>query len=323
MALAASQWSACPARTIGQRADAIKPPLCSAQGKHLSPHTVDHMKLLMLRSRRTIPALGQGTWLIGEDPDRYEQELAALQLGIELGLTLIDTAEMYGQGAAEELVGQAIRGRRDDVFLVSKVYPHNATLDGAIAACDRSLRRLKTDHLDLYLLHWRGSVPLAETLEAFQTLKSTGKILDYGVSNFDVDDLNEAFGLPGGDEIVVNQVLYNLKRRGIEWDLLPLCREANIAVMAYSPIEHSGRGQTSMLENKVVKSIAQRHGATPVQIALAWLLHQDVVVIPKASNPEHVRENAGAAKVKLTNQDLAELDKAFPPPSKKVPLAVI
>jgi diketogulonate reductase-like aldo/keto reductase len=281
------------------------------------------VKSIRLRSGRQIPVLGQGTWLMGERAELRQQELAALQLGIDLGLTLIDTAEMYGEGAAEGLVGEAIHGRRDEVFLVSKVYPHNATRTGTIAACDRSLHRLKTDHLDLYLLHWRGSVPLGETLEAFQRLRKSGKILDYGVSNFDLDDLNEASQLPEGRDIAVNQLLYNLKRRGIEWDLLPQCRSAQIAVMAYSPIEHSGRGQTSMLGNKVLKSIADRQGAVPVQIALAWLLHQQVVVIPKASSPEHVRENAGAANVKLTEEDLAELDTAFPPPKRKVPLAVI
>lgn len=259
---------------------------------------------------------------MGERPAQREQELAALQLGIDLGLRLIDTAEMYGEGAAEELVGDAIRGRRDDVFLVSKVYPHNASRNGAVAACDRSLRRLRTDHLDLYLLHWRGSVPLGETLAAFQALKKSSKILDYGVSNFDVDDLEEVAETPGGDEIVTNQVLYNLKRRGVEWDLLPQCRAARIAVMAYSPIEHSGQGQTSMLANTAIKSIAAKHEATAVQVALAWLLHQQVIVIPKASNPEHVRENAAAASIHLSNEDLTELNKAFPAPKRKVPLEV-
>ena len=278
---------------------------------------------ITIRSGRKIPMLGQGTWLMGERPQLREQEIAALQLGIDLGITLIDTAEMYGEGSAEELVGDAIRGRRDDIFLVSKVYPHNASRTGTIAACDRSLRRLRTDHLDLYLLHWRGSIPLAETFEAFATLRRSGKIFDYGVSNFDVADLEEAAQTPGGDEVMVNQVLYNLNRRGIEYELSPLCRATDIAIMAYSPIEHSGRGQTSMLGNKVVKSIAERHKATPVQIALAWLLHQQVIVIPKASKPEHVRENAGAAGIHLAAEDLAELDKVFPPPHKKVPLAVI
>jgi diketogulonate reductase-like aldo/keto reductase len=280
------------------------------------------MNSIPLRSGRSIPLLGQGTWLMGERPAQREQELAALQLGIDLGLRLIDTAEMYGEGAAEELVGDAIRGRRDDVFLVSKVYPHNASRNGAVAACDRSLRRLRTDHLDLYLLHWRGSVPLGETLAAFQALKKSSKILDYGVSNFDVDDLEEVAETPGGDEIVTNQVLYNLKRRGVEWGLLPQCRAARIAVMAYSPIEHSGQGQTSMLANTAIKSIAAKHEATAVQVALAWLLHQQVIVIPKASNPEHVRENAAAASIHLSNEDLTELNKAFPAPKRKVPLEV-
>ena len=248
--------------------------------------------------------------------------MASLRLGLDLGMTLIDTAEMYGEGAAEELVGDAIADRRGEVFLVSKVYPHNATLKGAIAACDRSLRRLKTDYLDLYLLHWRGSVPLGETLDAFQTLKESGKIRDYGVSNFDVDDLEEAFQLPGVDEIAIDQVLYSLKHRGIEWDLLPRCRDVRIPIMAYSPIEHSPRGQKGMLENPVLKSVAARHDATPVQIALAWLLHQRVVVIPKASNPDHVRENVGAIKIALTETDMAAIDRAFPRPRQKVPLEV-
>jgi diketogulonate reductase-like aldo/keto reductase len=279
-------------------------------------------KTLPLPSGRPIPVLGQGTWLMGEDVKKRGIEMAALRLGLDLGMTLIDTAEMYGEGAAEELVGDAIADRRAEVFLVSKVLPHNATLNGTIAACDRSLRRLKTDYLDLYLLHWRGSVPLGQTLDAFQRLKQSGKIRDYGVSNFDVDDLEEAFQLSGGDEIATDQVLYNLKHRGIEWDLLPRCRDAGIPIMAYSPIEHSPRGQKGMLENPLLKSVAGRHDATPVQIALAWLLHQRVVVIPKASDPDHVRENAGAIKIALTETDMAAIDRAFLPPRKKIPLEV-
>jgi diketogulonate reductase-like aldo/keto reductase len=273
-------------------------------------------------SGRKIPVLGQGTWLMGEDVKKRGTEIMALRLGLDLGMTLIDTAEMYGEGAAEELVGEAIADRREEVFLVSKVYPHNATRDGTIAACARSLRRLKTDYLDLYLLHWRGSVPLAETLDAFQSLTRAGKIINYGVSNFDVDDLDDAFALPGGPEIVTDQVLYNLKHRGIEWDLLPRCRAQNLPVMAYSPIEHSPRQQKGMLNHPVLRSIASRHGATPAQVALAWLLRQKVVVIPKASDPVHVRENHGALNVMLTDKDLAGLDDAFPPPHKKIPLEV-
>jgi diketogulonate reductase-like aldo/keto reductase len=257
---------------------------------------------------------------MGENLRDRGHEIAALRLGLDLGMTLVDTAEMYGEGAAEELIGEAIVDRREDVFLVSKVYPHNATREGTVQACERSLRRLRTDYLDLYLLHWRGAVSLAETLGAFQSLKQSGKIRDYGVSNFDVDDMNEAFALPGGSDIAANQVLYNLLHRGIERDLLPWCREQRIPVMAYSPIEHSARGQKRMLDLPQLKAVASRHGATSAQIALAWLLQQDVIVIPKAANPAHVRENAGALKIKLTQEDLTELDRAFPPPKKKVAL---
>jgi len=257
---------------------------------------------------------------MGESPARRQSEIEALRLGLDLGMTLIDTAEMYGDGAAEELIGEAIEGRRDKVFLVSKVYPHNATLRGTPAACERSLRRLKTDYLDLYLLHWRGAVPIAETLMAFQSLKRAGRILDYGVSNFDVDDMKEADALPGGEDIATDQVLYNPEHRGIEWDLLPLCRVRGIPIMAYSPIEHPSKGQRGMLDHPVLLAIAACHGATPAQVALAWLLQRDVVAIPKASNPEHVRENRAALDLALTKEDLKELDRAFPPPHRKVPL---
>ena len=274
----------------------------------------------MLPSGRPIPVLGQGTWLMGENHRNRGIEIAALRLGLDLGMTLIDTAEMYGEGAAEELIGEAIRGLRAEVFLVSKVYPHNATRQGTIRACERSLRRLRTDYLDCYLLHWRGTVPLIETIEAFQTLRRAGKILDYGVSNFDVDDMEEAFALPGGGEIVTDQVLYNLEHRGIEWDLLPWCQQRGIPVMAYSPIGHSGTEKKELLGNRTVKLIAKRHGATPARVALAWLLQRDVVAIPKASSPDHVRENRAALDLKLTKRDLMELDEAFPPPEEKIPL---
>ena len=278
---------------------------------------------LRLPSGRSIPVLGQGTWGMGEDPAERETEIAALRLGLDLGMTLIDTAEMYGEGGAEEVIGEAIAGRRAEVFLVSKVYPHNATRQGAVEACGRSLRRLGTDHLDLYLLHWRGSVPLAETLAAFQSLKRAGRILDYGVSNINQSDMEEAIALPGGDEIATDQVLYNLKRRGVEWDLLPWCRERGIPIMAYSPIEHSPREQRGMLDHPQLKLIASQHRATPAQVALAWLLQQEgIVAIPKAGNPAHVRENRGALDLTLTDEDLRELDRAFPPPRRKVPLAV-
>jgi len=249
-------------------------------------------------------------------------EITALRLGLDLGMTLIDTAEMYGEGAAEELIGEAIAGRRDEVFLVSKVYPHNATLRGTPAACERSLRRLKTDCLDLYLLHWRGAVPLAQTLSAFQALKKAGKIRDYGVSNFDMADMEEAWALPGGNEIVTNQVLYNLVHRGIEWDLLPWCGQEGIPIMAYSPVEQASDEQRGLLHHAALKQIASRHEATPAQVALAWLLQKKVVVIPKAGNPEHVRENRAALDLTLTDKDLADLDAVFPPPQRKKSLAM-
>jgi diketogulonate reductase-like aldo/keto reductase len=276
------------------------------------------MKTAHLPWGRPIPVLGQGTWLMGEARDKRQAEITALRLGLDLGMSLIDTAEMYGEGGAEEMIAEAIDGRRAQVFLVSKVYPHNATRQGVVEACGRSLRRLKTDYLDLYLLHWRGSVSLAETLEGFQSLKRAGKIRDYGVSNFDQADMKKASALPGGDEIAVNQVLYNLRRRGIEWDLLPWCRDHRIPVMAYTPFE-----QGAILDHPQLKQLASRHRATPAQVALAWLLRQEgIVAIPKAGNVEHVRENRRALDLALTDQDLAVLDRAFPPPRKKTALAI-
>ncbi len=283
------------------------------------------MKSVQLSSGAAMPALGLGTWHMGEHPAHREREVRALQLGLDLGMTLVDTAEMYGEGAAEEVVGAAIAGRRDSVFLVSKVYPHNATFKGVQAACERSLKRLKTDYLDCYLLHWRGNVPLQETLEGFQALKQAGKIRDYGVSNFDFDDMEQAWGLEGGAGIAVNQVLYNLARRGIEWNLLPWSQQHKVPVMAYAPLESSSTSdQGALLGNRGLQAVAQRHGATPAQVALAWLLRQDqVVVIPKASNPDHVRQNRQALDIALTVQDVAELDQAFPRPRKGTPLEVL
>ena len=266
-----------------------------------------------------VPALGQGTWFMGEDRRRRKDEAAALRLGIDLGLTLIDTAEMYGSGGAEEVVADAIAGRRDAVFLVSKVLPENATRRGTVAACERSLKRLKTDRIDLYLLHWRGGPKLSETLEGFAELVEAGKIRHWGVSNFDAADMEELLALPGGERVQTNQVLYNLTRRGSEWDLLKLCRERRIPIMAYSPIE-----QGRMLRQPALKRIAERHGATPAQVALAWLLRQDgVIAIPKAAAPEHVRDNRAALDLSLAADDLTELDRAFPPPSKKRPLEML
>lgn len=272
-----------------------------------------------LPSGETVPALGQGTWYMGEAARHAADEAAALRLGLDLGMTLIDTAEMYGSGGAEEVVADAIAGRRDEVFLVSKVLPENATRKGTLAACERSLKRLGTDRIDLYLLHWRGSPPLAGTLEAFARLVQDGKIRHWGVSNFDTADMEELAALPGGGDCACNQVLYNLARRGIEFDLLPYCRKARIPVMAYSPIE-----QGRLLGDATLKKVADAHGATPAQVALAWLVRQPgIVAIPKSARPPHVRENRAAAGLRLTDGDLAALDRAFPPPVRKRPLDML
>jgi diketogulonate reductase-like aldo/keto reductase len=273
-----------------------------------------------LPSGETIPALGLGTWHLAEDPSRRDDEIMALRLGIDLGMTLIDTAEMYADGGAEELVGEAIAGRRGEVFLVSKVLPQHSTMRGTMAACEASLRRLGTDHLDMYLLHWRGAVPLQETVAAFQTLAGTGKIRYWGVSNFDIGDMRELYHeVDGGTSCATDQVLYNLTRRGIEWDLLPWCNEQRIPIMAYSPIE-----QARLLLHPVIRRIAVRHSASPAQIALAWVIRQEqVIAIPRSGRPEHVREDHDALEIRLTGHDLAELDEAFPPPTGPHPLEVI
>lgn len=277
------------------------------------------MKTVSLPGGERVAALGMGTWNMGDQPAAHAEELATLRLGLDLGLTLIDTAEMYGDGRSEELVGEAIAGRRDEVFLVSKVYPHNAGRASAVAACERSLRRLGTDRLDLYLLHWRGGVPLAETMEAFMALRKAGKIRHFGVSNLDLDDMRALWRVPGGKEVAANQLLYNLTRRGIEWDLLPWLREHGIALMAYSPIE-----QATLLRNPRLARFAQKHGVSPVQAALGWLLaQQGVIAIPKTSHRERLRENHGALALTLSTQQLAELDAAFQPPDGPHPLAML
>jgi diketogulonate reductase-like aldo/keto reductase len=266
-----------------------------------------------------VPALGVGTWHMGETPASRPYEIASLQLAIALGMTLIDTAEMYGDGAAEELIGDAIAGRRDEAFLVDKVLPQHATRIGTVDACERSLRRLGTDRIDLYLLHWRGAIPLEQTLEGFDDLTRAGKIRYWGVSNFDTADMIELTDLPAGDGVQTDQVLYNLSRRGIEFDLLPWCEEQGIPIMAYSPIE-----QGRILDHPAVQTIARRHNATPAQVALAWVFRRkEIIAIPKASKPEHVRENFGALELKLTDDDFALLDGDFPPPNRKVPLEMI
>lgn len=268
------------------------------------------MRMVTLPSGEKLPALGLGTWYMGDKRETRVEEISTLQLGLDLGLKLIDTAEMYGEGKAEELVGEAIAGRRDQAFLVSKVYPHNASRKGTIAACERSLTRMRTNRIDLYLLHWRGNIPFSETIEGFMALQKAGKIRYYGVSNMDLVDMQELLSLPGGEAVATNQLLYNLTRRGIEWDLLPWLRERKIPVMAYSPIE-----QSRLLSNPKLADFTRRHGMTPAQAALAWLLAKGgVIAIPKTGRRERVKENLGALDHDLSVEQLAELDRLFPPP---------
>jgi diketogulonate reductase-like aldo/keto reductase len=265
---------------------------------------------------RQVPVIGQGTWHMGEDERQRSREVAALREGLDLGLTLIDTAEMYGEGGAEQVVGEAIGGRRDEVFLVSKVYPHNASLEGVQAACERSLKRLRCEHIDLYLLHWRGRYPLAETVEGFERLREQGKIAAWGVSNFDLDDLLEL----DQPACRTNQVLYNLEARGIEYDLLPWQQRMGMPLMAYCPLSQAG----ALLHEPVLRQVAERHGATPAQVALAWTFRQDgVIAIPKAVGSAHLRDNAAAAAIALDVNDLALLDEAFAPPRSKRPLEMV
>lgn len=263
-----------------------------------------------------VPRIGQGTWRMGEDPSQRDAEVNALRLGIELGMTLVDTAEMYGEGGAEQVVGQALRGRREQVYLVSKVYPHNASQQGVVAACERSLKRLGTERLDLYLLHWPGAYPLEETVAGFEHLREQGKIGQWGVSNFDVADLVE---LPG-QGCATNQVLYNPEARGVEFDLLPWCREHRMPAMAYCPIGQGGR----FLQHPVIGELAAHHKVSPAEVCLAWAIRDgNTVAIPKAVDPVHVRLNARAAQLVLSAQDLAALDKAFVPPSRKQRLRMV
>lgn len=277
------------------------------------------MKQVELPSGERVSALGLGTWRYGEDKSRRAAEIATVRRSLELGMTLIDTAEMYGEGASESLIGEALDGRRDQAFIVTKVYPHNASRKGAVAACERSLKRLRTDRIDLYLLHWRGSVPFAETIEAFQTLQQAGKIRHFGVSNLDLDDMREWWRVTGGEQAAANQLLYNLTRRGIEFDLLPWLRDKGVPVMAYSPIE-----QARLLRNLKLAEFARRHGMTPAQAALAWLLAaNDVIAIPKTSDPHRLEENVAALGHPLSREQLAELDASFPPPQDATPLEML
>jgi len=284
------------------------------------------VRTVALPDGKRVPALRQGTWSIGEDKRARASEVAALRLGIELGMTLIDTAEMYGDGGAERVVADAIDGQRERVFVVTKVYPHNASRRELPKACERSLKRLSIEAIDLYLLHWRERTPrLEETVETFEQLRSAGKIKRWGVSNFDLDDMKELFEITAGSNCAMNQVLYNLESREIEFDLLPFLTQPSalnhqLIVMAYSPVGHSG----GLLKNAALKKIAKSHGATPAHVALAWVLRQPgVIAIPKASNQEHVRANARAIDIELTKENLAALDREFPPPQTKQPLPML
>jgi diketogulonate reductase-like aldo/keto reductase len=270
-----------------------------------------------------VPAIGQGTWFMGENASHRATEVAALRLGVDLGMTLIDTAEMYADGGAEQVVGEAIAGRRDEVFIVSKVYPHNASARLMPMACEASLRRLGTDRIDLYLLHWRGDVLLPEVVSGMERLREAGKIVRWGVSNFDTRDMRELWRA-GGQECTTNQVLYHAASRGAEYELAPWCREHGMPVMAYCPLAQAGQLRQRLLDHPEVIALAQELDATPSQIALAWVIRQgDVIAIPKAARADHVRENAATAKVRLEAEHMARLDRAFPPPTSPAPLDVV
>ena len=283
------------------------------------PAVTDTVPTIALPGGRPIPVLGLGTWGFAEDPTRRADEVATLRAGLEAGLALVDTAEMYADGGAQELVGEALAGRRDEAFVVDKVLPSDASRRGTVDACERALRRLRTDRIDLYLLHWRGRHPLADTVAAFEELRDAGKIRHWGVSNLDVDDLTELVALPDGDHVATDQILYNLTRRGPEWDLLPWADRRDLPVMAYSPLE-----QNRVLGDATLAEVAGRHGATPAQIAIAWVLDRPgVVAIPKASTPARVTENHGALGISLTDDDRATLDATFPPPTRKRRLEIL
>lgn len=281
-------------------------------------------KLIHFPQAQALPAIGQGTWYMGDKPMQRLDEIHALQAGIDLGLKLIDTAEMYADGGAERIVGEAIAGRRDEVYLVSKVYPWNAGGHRAIAACEASLQRLKTDYLDLYLLHWRGDIPLEETLAVMQKLQQQGKIRRWGVSNLDFDDMQELTALDGGEACATNQVLYHLASRGIEHDLLPWCQQQNMPVMAYCPLAQAGRLRSGLMNHPALNELAQQKGITVAQLLLAWVIsHDGVMAIPKAGSVAHVKENAAALGVVLTDEDKTVMEKAFPAPGRKTPLDMV
>ena len=276
-------------------------------------------KVVTLPSGENIPAMGLGTWHMGERIGDPKTERNALLHGLDLGANLIDTAEMYARGGAERVVGDAIKGRRDDVFIVSKVLPHNASFNGTIRACENSLQRMEIENIDIYLLHWPGSHPLEGTIAAFEKLRRDGKIRHWGVSNFDMNDMQELYKLPAGKNCQINQVLYNLSRRGIEWDLLPWCQSMRLPIMAYSPLE-----QGRLLKDQRLEDISKEAGMSVAELSIAWTMRsQDVVSIPKASSLKHVEQNINAWNVSLPNSILSALDKAFEPPMSKKGLDVL
>lgn len=282
------------------------------------------MKTIQFHGESALPAIGQGTWYMGENAALRSQEVAALQAGLDLGLKVIDTAEMYAEGGAEEVVGEALRGRRHQAWLVSKVYPWNAGEVDAIEACERSLRRLQTDYLDLYLLHWRGNVPLEETIRAMESLQQQGKIRHWGVSNFDHDDMLELWHELGGKACLTNQVLYHLASRGIEYDLLPQCQQREMPIMAYCPLAQAGRLRQALFDDAHLQQIAQQKGISVAQVLLAWVIRQQgVLAIPKASSVSHVQQNAAALSINLTDEELSIIDRAFPAPQSKTALDVV
>lgn len=281
-------------------------------------------KTVLFPNGRRVPAIGQGTWFMGEKASEFRSEVSALQLGIDLGMTLIDTAEMYADGGAERVVGEAIAGRRDQVYLVSKVYPQNAGGDKAIKACEQSLQRLDTDTLDLYLLHWRGSFRLEETVRAMESLQQAGKIRHWGVSNLDTADMEELWHVSGGEACMTDQVLYHAASRGVEYDLLPWCREHEVPIMAYCPLAQAGQLRHEVLHHPVMQQLARARGVSSAQIALAWVTRFDnIIAIPKAVQQDHVRDNAAALTLKLNPEEIALIDQAFPTPAQKTPLDIV
>lgn len=283
------------------------------------------MKTILLPDGTAIPKIGQGTWYLGDDPAARNEEISALRKGVSLGMTLIDSAEMYGNGRSEKLVGEAIASlKREELFLVSKVYPHHAGRDDIFRCCDASIRRMNAGYLDLYLLHWRGSIPLSETVECMEELVKRGKIRRWGVSNFDTDDMEELFRVKNGERCAVNQVLYHLGSRGVEYDLLPWLKNHGVPLMAYCPLAQAGVLRRSLLTDRTVLQLAERHQVSPVQILLAFVVsRENVFAIPKSSTVEHTVQNAAAGDIILSEEEIEKLNKAFPAPSSKTFLDIV